>query len=123
MVFIIDDKRQSERLEFALNGKAAMVSEEDREKIKEAAAGILSVFSEELPGFSGVFVYRALDETPDSFCYQLKDSDKWFLVVSDQIMRLDAVTAKVILCDAVLCAVETGFEGENIDLVRIASKK
>ncbi len=123
MVFIIDDKRQSERLEFALNGKSAVVSEEDRVKTKEAVEGIISVFAEELPGFSGVFVYRALDETPDAFCYQLKDSDKWFLVVSDQIMRLDAVSAKVILCDAVLCAVETGFEGENIDLVRIAGKR
>ena len=122
MIFINDDKKQTEKMEFALNGKAAVVSEEDREKIKEAAAGILSVFSEELPGFSGVFVYRALDETPDSFCYQLKGSDKWFLVVSDQIMRLDAVTAKVILCDAVLCAVEYGPETQ-IDLVKLGSKK
>lgn len=122
MIFINDDKKQTEKMEFALNGKAATLSAEDRKLISNAE-GFVNCFREELPGFSGVFVYRALDDAPDAFCYQLKGSDNWCLVVSDQIMRLDAVTAKVILCDAVLCAVETGFEGDNIDLVRIASKK
>ena len=121
MTFINDHIEKSEEMRFAVNALAStLLTDSEKEKITVAAEKLIDIFADDIGGkFGGIYVFQSYKTEIDAFVFQV--GDQWYLILSNEAVRTDDTSLKIIIAESLVCALEYEREAPGtVDLEALA---